>query len=66
MVKEKRVQNTFMSPPHKDNHIWDEESQIIFYTGYSKSSLRNDYVNALLQIRVLEKFLHIDLLQEPL
>jgi hypothetical protein len=21
MVKGKRVQNTFMSPPHKDNHI---------------------------------------------
>jgi len=30
MVKGKRVQNTFISPFHKDNHIWDEESQIIF------------------------------------
>jgi len=25
MVKGKRVHNTFLSPPHKDNYIWDEE-----------------------------------------
>jgi len=30
MVKGKRLQNTVMSPPHKNNYIWDEESQIIF------------------------------------
>jgi len=25
MVKGKRVQNTFLSPPHKDNYILDED-----------------------------------------
>jgi len=39
MVKGKRVQNTFMSPPHKDNRIWDKESQIIFYACFSKALL---------------------------
>ena len=43
MVKGKRVQNTFISPPHKDNRIWDEESQIIFYTSYSKALLGGDF-----------------------
>jgi len=40
MVKGKRVQNTFLCPPHKDN----EEMSIIFYTGYSKSLLGGDSV----------------------
>jgi len=34
MVKGKRVWNTFLSPPQKDNYIQDEEVKIIFYTGY--------------------------------
>jgi hypothetical protein len=40
MVKGKRVHNTFLSPPRKDN----EEISIIFYIGYSKSLLGGDYV----------------------
>jgi len=40
MVKEKRVQNTFLSPPHKDNR----EVYIIFYNSYSKSLLGGDCV----------------------
>ena len=33
-----------MSPPHKDNYIRDEESQIIFYVCYSKALLDCDFV----------------------
>ena len=44
MVKGKKVQNTFVSPPHKDNYIWDDESQIIFYVCYPKPLLGGDYV----------------------
>jgi len=44
MVKGKRLQNTFLSPPHKNNYIWDEESQIIFYARYSKALLDGDFV----------------------
>jgi len=36
MAKEKRVHNTFISSTRKDNYIWDEEGQIIFYISYSK------------------------------
>jgi len=43
MVKGKRVQNTFMSPPHKDNHIRDEKSQIIFVLVTQKFPC-NDFV----------------------
>ena len=45
MVKRKRVQNTFMSPPHKASYIWDEEGQIVFYVGYPKSLLDCNYVD---------------------
>jgi len=44
MVKGKRVHNTFESPPHKANYIWDEEDQIIFYASCSKSLLDDDYI----------------------
>ena len=44
MVRGKRVHNAFVSPPHKDNYIWDDESQIIFYAGYPKPLLDGDYV----------------------
>jgi len=44
MVKGKRVQNTFLSPSHKDNYIQDEECQVIFYASYPKSLLDGDYV----------------------
>jgi hypothetical protein len=44
MVKGKRVQNTFVSPPHNDNYICDEEGQTIFYASYPKSLLDDDYV----------------------
>jgi len=43
MVKGKRVQNTFISPPHKYNYIWDEECQIILYTCYSNGLLGGDF-----------------------
>jgi len=44
MFKEKRVHNTFISLPHKDNYIWNEENQIIVYTSYSKALLGGDFV----------------------
>jgi len=44
MVKGKKVQNTFVSPPHKDNYIWGDESQIIFYVGYQKPLFDGYYV----------------------
>ena len=30
--------------PHKENYIWEEESQIIFYASYKKSLFDSDYV----------------------
>jgi len=57
MVKGKRVHNTFMSPPHKDSHISDEESQMIFVLVAPKfllaAALLKDliYLHSLLQIR---------------
>jgi hypothetical protein len=32
-----------MSPSLKDNRIWDEESQIIFYISYSKVLVGSDF-----------------------
>ena len=43
-VKGKRRYNKFISPPSKDNYIWDKESQITFYTSYSKALLNSDFV----------------------
>ena len=66
MVKGKRLQNTFMSPPHKNNYIWDEESQIIFVLVAQKFLLaslcwkiRFIFI-VFFKFAVLEKFLHID------
>jgi len=44
MVNGKRVQNTFLSPPHKNIYIRDEESQVIFYACYSKTLLDGDLI----------------------
>ena len=67
MIKGKRVQNTFLSPPHKDI----EEVYIIFYTSYSRSLLGNDSVErydlssySSLNQRLL-RYLHVELLKKP-
>jgi len=65
--KGKKVHNTFLSPPHKDN----EEISIIFYTGCSKSLLGSDSVERYdlspysSPNQRLMRYLHIGLLKEP-
>jgi len=71
MVEGKRAQNTFISPPRKDNRIWDKESQLVFYSSYSKALLGDNFEERSdlspypsPNEHCLRYYLHIDLLKE--